>query len=137
MANAKEALMSKKRVFVSFDYDNDARLKDLLVGQSKNEESPFELADWSIKEHMTGDWKEKARKRIRSVDIVCVLCGERTHTATGVAAELTLAQEEGKPYFLLKGYSAKTCTKPSSAKSGDKMYDWTWDNLKKLIGGAR
>ena len=129
--------MAKKRVFVSFDYDNDARLKDLLVGQAKHEDSPFELADWSIKEHMTGDWKEKARKRIRAVDIICVLCGEKTHTATGVAAELQLAQEEKKEYFLLKGYSEKNCTKPTAAKSTDKMYDWTWDNLKKLIGGGR
>jgi hypothetical protein len=129
--------MTKKRVFVSFDYDNDARLKDLLVGQSKHEDSPFELADWSIKEHLTGDWKEKARKRIRAVDVICVLCGEKTHTAAGVAAELSLAQEEDKEYFLLKGYSEKTCTKPTSAKSTDKMYEWTWDNLKNLIGGGR
>jgi hypothetical protein len=129
--------MAKKRVFVSFDYDNDARLKDLLVGQSKHPDSPFELADWSIKEHLTGDWKEKARNRIRSVDVVCVLCGEKTHTATGVAAELALAQEEKKEYFLLRGYSDKTCTKPTTAKPSDKMYNWTWDNLKKLIGGNR
>ena len=129
--------MGKKRVFVSFDYDNDARLKDLLVGQSKHPDSPFELADWSIKEHMTGDWKEKARKRIRAVDVVCVLCGEKTHTATGVAAEVALAQEEKKDYFLLKGYVDKTCTKPTTAKSTDKMYTWTWDILKQLIGGAR
>lgn len=129
--------MAKKRVFVSFDYDNDARLKDLLVGQSKHSDSPFELADWSIKEHITGDWKEKARTRIRSVDIVCVLCGEKTHTAVGVAAEVTLAQEEKKEYFLLKGYANSTCTKPTTAKATDKMYDWTWDNLKALIGGGR
>lgn len=129
--------MAKKRVFVSFDYDNDARLKDLLVGQAKHEDSPFDLADWSIKEPMTGNWKEKARTRIRAVDVVCVLCGEKTHTAAGVAAELLLAQEEKKEYFLLRGYSDKTCTKPTTAKSSDKMYDWTWDNLKKLIGGGR
>jgi Thoeris protein ThsB, TIR-like domain len=129
--------MGKKRVFVSFDYDNDARLKDLLVGQAKHEDSPFELADWSIKEHMTGDWKEKARKRIRAVDVVCVLCGEKTHTATGVAAEVELAQEEKKEYFLLWGYTEKTCTKPTKAKSTDKIYKWTWDNLKALIGGGR
>ena len=129
--------MGKKRVFVSFDYDNDARLKDLLVGQAKYEDSPFELADWSIKEHMTGDWKEKARKRIRAVDVVCVLCGVKTHTATGVAAEVELAQEEKKEYFLLSGYTDKTCTKPTTAKPTDKMYKWTWDNLKKLIGGSR
>jgi hypothetical protein len=129
--------MAKKRVFVSFDYDNDARLKDLLIGQSKNTDSPFELTDWSIKEHLTGDWKEKARKRIRNVDVVCVLCGERTHTAAGVAAELALTQEEGKTYFLLRGYSNRACSKPITAKSTDIMYDWTWDNLKKLIGGSR
>lgn len=129
--------MPKKRVFVSFDYDNDARLKDLLVGQSKHEDSPFELADWSIKEHLSGDWKEKARGRIRAVDVVCVLCGEKTDTATGVAAELLLAQEEKKEYFLLAGYKEKACRKPTTAKGADKLYNWTWDNLKKLIGGAR
>lgn len=129
--------MAKKRVFVSFDFDNDARLKDLLVGQAKHEDSPFDLADWSIKEHMTGDWKEKARTRIRAIDILCVLCGEKTNTATGVAAELLLAQEEKKEYFLLYGYSGKTCTKPTTAKPTDKMYSWTWDNLKTLIGGGR
>lgn len=129
--------MGTKRVFVSFDYDNDARLKDLLVGQSKLEDSPFELTDWSIKEHMTGDWKEKARRRIRAVDVVCVLCGEKTHTATGVSAEVELAQEEKKEYFLLWGYKDKTCTMPTKAKPTDKIYKWTWDNLKALIGGGR
>lgn len=128
--------MAKTRVFVSFDYDNDARLKDLLVGQSKNDDSPFELADWSIKEHLTGDWKEKARKRIKAVDVVCVLCGKSTDTAKGVASELTLAQEEEVSYFLLAGYKEGS-KKPTSAKSADKLYEWTWDNLKKLIGGAR
>lgn len=126
-----------KRVFVSFDYDNDARLKDLLVGQSKHDDTPFELVDWSIKEHITGDWKEKARKRIRAVDVVCVLCGESTDRASGVAAELEIAQGEKREYFLLKGYADKTCTKPKSAKSTDKIYTWNWENLKKLIGGAR
>lgn len=109
----------------------------MLVGQAKHDDSPFDLSDWSIKEPLTGDWREKARKRIRAVDVVCVLCGEKTHTATGVAAELLLAQEEKKEYFLLRGYPDKTCTKPTTAKSTDKMYDWTWDNLKKLIGGGR
>ncbi len=66
-----------------------------------------------------------------------VLCGEHTHLATGVSAELEIAQEESIPYFLLKGYSDKTCYKPRAAKTTDKMYDWTWDNLKLLIKGNR
>jgi len=34
-----------QRAFISFDYDYDARLKDLLMGQAKNPDSPFEVAD--------------------------------------------------------------------------------------------
>lgn len=129
--------MAKKRVFISFDYDNDEILKTFLVGQAKHEDSPFELADWSIKEPLLGNWKEKARIRIRSVDIVAVICGEGTDKAVGVSTELSLAQEEGKPYFLLWGYSGKNCVKPKSAKDTDKIYEWTWPNLKTLIGGGR
>jgi hypothetical protein len=129
--------MLKKRVFISFDYDHDETLKTFLVGQSKHQDSPFELTDWSIKEPITGDWKAKARTRIKSVDIVAVICGEHTDTATGVSAELTIAQEENVSYFLLKGYSEKTCVKPKAAKGTDKLYNWTWENLKILIGGGR
>jgi hypothetical protein len=129
--------MAKKRVFTSFDFDHDENLRNLLVGQSKNPDSPFELADWSITEAMAGDWKEKVRTRIRSVDQVVVLCGRFTDMATGVSAELEIAQEERKPYFLLRGYTDRECKKPKAAKSTDKMYSWTWPNLKALIGGGR
>ncbi len=129
--------MPKARVFTSFDFDHDEDLRTLLVGQSKNPDSPFELADWSVKEPMTGDWKAKVRTRIKKVDQVIIMCGEHTDTATGVNAELSIAQQESKPYFLLWGRSSKTCKKPKSAKSNDKIYNWTWDNLKQLIGGAR
>ena len=130
-------MSNKKRVFTGFDFDHDEDLRNLLVGQSKNSDSPFELADWSVKQAMTGDWKEKVRTRIKSVDQVIIMCGEHTDKATGVSAELTIAKEEKKPYFLLYGRSGKTCKKPTSATSSDKMYEWTWNNLKSLIGGAR
>lgn len=129
--------MAKTRVFISFDFDHDEDLRNLLVGQGKNPDSPFELADWSVKEAMLGSWKEKVRTRIRSVDQVLVICGEHTDAAAGVSAEIRIAQEEGKPYFLLWGRSGKTCKKPTAAISTDKIYEWTWPNLKSLIGGAR
>lgn len=128
--------MAAHRVFISFDYDHDDDLKVMLVGQAKNDDSPFAIADWSIKEP-SADWKAKARARIRAVDQVAVICGEYTHTAAGVAAELSIAQEEKKAYFLLHGRKNKTCTKPTTARTTDKIYDWTWDNLKALIGGGR
>ncbi len=41
---------SKVKVFISFDYDHDVDLKNLLVGQAKNEDSPFEITYMSVKE---------------------------------------------------------------------------------------
>lgn len=130
-------MATKKRAFISFDYDHDEGAKIMLAGQAKLPDSPFDFIDASVKEHLTGEWKEKVRRRMDNVDLVIVLCGENAHKATGVAAETTIAQEKNKSYFLLAAYADKTCTKPSSAKSSDKVYKWTWDNLKKLIGGGR
>lgn len=127
----------KTRVFISFDYDHDNDLKNLLVGQARHPDSPFEITDLSIKEAISKNWKENARRRIKSCDVVAVICGEYTNSASGVSAELKIAQEEGIPYFLLWGRTNEVCIKPVSAKSTDKMYRWTWVNLKSLIGGAR
>ena len=129
--------MAKKRTFISFDYDHDSDLKNLLVGQSRNSDSPFEIVDMSIKEAISSNWKDKARRRIKGCDVVIVICGTNTNTATGVAAELKITQEEGVSYFCLKGRSDKKCVFLNGVKSTDKMYTWTWDNLKKLINGAR
>lgn len=129
--------MAKKRVFISFDYDHDLDIKNLLVGQSKNSDTPFEIADFSIKEAVSEDWKKKDRTRIKGCNVVAVICGSHTDTATGVSVEVKIAQEESVDYFLLWGRKDKSCKKPTAAKSSDKIYKWTWDNLKALIGGAR
>ena len=59
---------SKKRVFISFDYDHDSDLKTLLIGQSRLEDSPFEISDWSVKYELSGDWKAKVRDKIKKVN---------------------------------------------------------------------
>ena len=129
--------MFKKRVFICFDYDNDVGAKTMLAGQAWLPDSPFNFTDASVKEHLPGDWREKIRRRMENIDLVIVLCGEKTHLARGVADELRIAQEKSKPYFLLAAYADKSCTKPLAAQSYDKVYRWTWDNLKALINGAR
>ena len=129
--------MGAKRTFISFDFDHDSDLPIMLAGQAANPDTPFEIKDRSIKEPLTGDWKEKVKKRMNNVDLVIIICGEWTHTATGVSAELTIARETNRPYFLLWGRNGKTCTKPTSAFSSDTIYEWTWPTLNALIGGAR
>jgi len=129
--------MTRKRVFISFDFDHDQDLRTLLVGQSRLPDSPFEIGDWSVKEAMVGNWKEKVRSRIRRVDLVIVICGHHTDSASGVSAEVEIARIERKPYFLLAGRAHGTNRKPRTALPADKVYKWTWENLKNLIHGAR
>jgi len=68
--------MAKKRVFVSFDFDNDKALKDFIIGQAKLEDSPFEVADHSIKEAAPErDWLIKATAAITRADVFIVMLG--------------------------------------------------------------
>lgn len=130
-------MATKKRVFISFDYDNDSGAKVMLAGQADLPDSPFEFVDASVKDHLTGDWEKKVKARLANVDLVIVLCGLTTDKADGVTAELGIAQEMGMEYFLLAAYSDKTCVRPVGAAGADKLYKWTWENLKTLIGGGR
>ena len=97
----------------------------------------FEITDMSIKEAIDTNWKANARTRIKGCDVVAVICGKHTNEATGVSAEVSIAQEEGIPYFLLHGRANEVCKKPRAAKTSDKIYNWTWNNLKVLINGGR
>ncbi len=125
--------MTAKRAFISFDFDHDDDLRNALVGQAKYPNSPFEIVDASVRTHLRGDWEKQVRNRIRSADLVIVICGERTHTAEGVAIEVRIAQEEGKAYFLLRGHKDRVCAKPTTARNDDEIHEWTWDNLRKQI----
>ena len=129
--------MAMKRVFISFDFDHDEELRDALVGQAKHPDSPFGITDCSVHEPFDANWRQRVRDRIRRTDLTIIICGEHTHTAKGVAAELTITQEEGKPYFLLWGRPKGDCTKPGMARSSDRIYEWTWEHLQNLIAGAR
>jgi hypothetical protein len=127
----------KSRAFISYDVEHDEEKRFLLAEQSRLPDSPFEIADASTREPLTGEWADKVRSRMANIDVVIVLCGVETFLAKGMAAELTIAQEKNTPYFLLEAYPDRNCTKPTSALSSDTVYKWTWDNLKILIGGWR
>ncbi len=129
--------MAAKRTFISFDFDHDEDLRNLLAGQSAHPNTPFEIKDRSLKEPLVGDWKEKVRRRMANIDLVIVICGEYTYWAQGVAAELAIARETNTPYFLLWGRNGKSCLAPTTALSSDKIYNWTWPNLEALIRGDR
>lgn len=124
--------MAKKRVFVSFDFDNDKVLKDFIIGQSKHADSPFEVIDTSLKEAAPmKTWEDKARVAIKSSDIVVVMVGPKTHTAPGVLKEVAMARDEGITIVQIIGYKDGNYT---AVPDAGRLYTWNWENLKKLLG---
>jgi hypothetical protein len=118
---------------MSFDPDNDEDLHDLLLEQSRRQDSGFEISARSETATMTDRWHERVRQQISQVDELIVICGEHTASSVRMNAELRIAQEEQKPYFLLWGRRETMCTRPAGSKRDDSMYSWTWEILQDQI----
>ncbi len=128
----KAEIMAKKRVFISFDFDNDKKLRDFIVGQSRLPDSPFEIIDTSLKEAAPmKTWEDKARVAIKRSDIVLVMVGPQTYKAPGVLKEVGMARQETKPIVQVIGYKDGNYT---AVPNAGRLYSWNWENLKKLIG---
>jgi hypothetical protein len=123
--------MNKKKVFISFDFDNDKALKDLLIGQALNPVCPFDVVDTSLKEAAPEKhWEEKAKAKIRGADLVIVLVGAFTHRAGGVLREVRLARREKKKIVQLIGHKDGRHTRVPGAGV---LYRWTWENMQKIL----
>ena len=126
--------MAKKRVFVSFDFDNDQALKEFILQQAKNPDSPFEVVNTSLKEAAPqATWLAEAEKRIRSSALVIVMVGLTTYKAPGVLKEVALARKHSVSTVQVIGYRDSS---PTPVPDAGRLYKWNWDNLKKIIDAA-
>jgi len=124
--------MAKKKVFVSFDFDNYKTVKDFIVGQAKNPDSPFEISDHSLKEAAPEkDWLARAQAAIARADVFIIMLGPKTKNASGVLKELKIANEKNKEKFQIIGY--RDGTENWAVPGGGRVYRWNWENLKKLL----
>lgn len=121
----------RKRVFVSFDFDNDRVLKELIIGQTKLPESPFSAVDVSLREEQPEpEWEAEAERRIFQSDLVIVLVGPKTHTAQGVRKEIAMAQKHSKKIVQIIGYKDSS---PQPVANAGPLNVWSWDLLKKIL----
>lgn len=129
--------MSKKKVFVSFDFDNDKTLKDFLVGQARNPDSPFEVSDYSLKEvKPQPEWEKRARTAIARSDVFIVMLGSATRRAPGVLKEVAMANEllaagRIENRFQIIGY--QNGSEGWRVPNAGLVYRWSWSTLKKLL----
>ena len=117
--------------FISFDFDNDRTLRDFMVGQAKNQETPFSVTDHSLKEaEPQKNWEDKARAAIKRSEVCLVMVGPHTHRAPGVLKEIAIAREEHVRVAQIIGYKDQTYT---AVPEAGRLYSWSWDNLEKIL----
>ncbi len=118
----------KKEVFVGFDFDNDRVLKEFIIEQAKNPDSPFEVIDHSLKEAAPArDWEAKAESAIKKSDLVLVMVGPKTYRASGVLKEVRMARAAEIPIVQIIGYKNGDYT---AVPNAGRLYSWNWENLK-------
>ena len=122
-----------KRIFISFAIE-DSKYRNLMVNQAKDERSPFEFVDMSVKEPWENSWKDKCRTRIKGCNGVIALISNETKKADGARWEIRCAEEERIPIRFMKIYENEN-VESFSEISGRKLYHWTWDNIKNFIDG--
>lgn len=127
-------MASKNRIFIAFSMD-DKWARDYLVGQAKNEKSPFEFVNMSVNEPWDEEWKKNCRSRIKGCDGVIALVSNNTKSATGQLWEIECAKQEGIPIIGIYTSADDRPTTLPSALSGVKVVGWTWENIKKFIDG--
>ncbi len=119
-----------KRIFIAFAIE-DVRSRDFLVGQAKNDNSPFEFVDMSVKQPWETDWETRCRARIKTCDGVIALISKHTPLATGQLFEIKTAGEEKVPTMLM--YSSSDRPILPSSLNGKLINIWSWDNIKSFI----
>jgi hypothetical protein len=121
-----------KRVFISFAIE-DSNLRDFLVGQARNENSPFEFVDMSVKEPWDSAWKTRCRTKIKGCDGMIIIVTSNTKKADGQLWEVKCATEEGVTRRGIWGHSDdKPATLPAEL-DGVRIVNWTWDNIESFI----
>ncbi len=124
-------MVTNNRIFISFAIE-DSKLRDLLVGQGRNERTPFTFTDMSVKEPWDSAWKTKCRTKIKGCDGVIGIITSNTPQADGQLWELKCAYDENVPVFLMYGNSSRPNRLPEPI-NGRRTHLWSWPNITNFL----
>ena len=120
------------RIFIAFAIE-DAKYRDFLRGQARNEKSPFDFVDMSAKEPWDEKWRTNCRTRIKGCDGVIALVSKNTAKGDGALWEIRCAKDEKVP---VRGIYCTTDNRPATLPSefaGVRVVDWTWPNIASFL----
>ncbi|MFT3911058.1 MAG: TIR domain-containing protein [Ferruginibacter sp.] len=127
-----DAKKERRKVFISFAIE-DKRYRDFLVSQAKNDRTPFDFIDMSVKEAWKeSEWKIQCRKKIKKCDSMIVLLSKNTWHSGGSRWGIKCAREEG---LRIIGMHIKRDDKGAIPPElyRKKIIQWSWSNLENFL----
>jgi len=132
--------VAKKKIFVSYDYDNDKHYKNLLLAWDKNREFDFgfsdQSADVSIQSTDAATIKRAISAKINAATYFLCIVGEKTNKSSWVAWEVEKAKELNKKLVAVKTSSGNTTPSKLLNAGTSWAISFTFDAIKKAIDGA-
>jgi len=119
------------RVFIAFAAE-DAVYRDFLKGQAKNNDSPFDFVDMSVKEPFDEKWKTNCRARIKGCDGLIALLSKKTYHADGARWEMQCGREEGIPMIGMHIHKDDKGAIPPEL-AGKRVIEWDWGSIAKFL----
>ena len=129
--------MAKRKIFISFDYDNDSHYKNLLVAWDKNQHFDFSFYDGSVtvpvNSGSAGPIRRVISQRIAACPRFLCIVGEKTHRSNWVSWEIDKAVEMSRSLIAVKTDRHNT-TPPNLLNAGAAWaLSFSFDAIKKAL----
>ncbi len=132
--------MAKKTVFISYDYDYDRHLKNLLVAWDKNGRFDFTFYDASVDVSVNSTEAAVIKRVIsarikRATRFLCIV-GKRTHKSEWVSWEIKKAVELNRKLIAVRTDASNTSPSAILGVGASWAMSFTFDVIKKAVDDA-
>lgn len=130
----------KKKIFVSYDYDNDRHYKNLLLAWDAHTLFDFSIhdhsADVSINSTNASAIKSVISRYVNEATYFLVIVGPKTHKSTWIKWEITKAVELGKRIVAVKTERENISPDELMGVGASWAMSFTYDAIKNAIANA-
>lgn len=130
----------KKKIFVSYDYDNDRHYKNLLLAWDAHSLFDFSIhdhsADVSINSTNASAIKSVISRYINEATYFLVIVGSKTHKSDWVKWEINKAVELGKKIVAVKTSRENTSPEELMGVGASWAMSFTYNAIKSAIDNS-
>lgn len=132
--------MAKKTIFISFDFDNDAHYKNLLLAWDKNNDFDFELYNGSLKKAINSEDATYIKSKIKpliskATHLLCVV-GKESAKSEWINWEVETAATLKKKLIGVKIEKANESPKALLNNGATWALSFNFEAIKKAVNSA-